>query len=387
MRRWIVAAPMAAWVVPALPAVAEAEAQATVEEIVVTARKREERLMDTPMAVSALSGSELERLQVDDLGGLRNVVPNLSVNMGDAANAIVYLRGIGQRDSLSFADPGVGIYLDDVYLGRAQGAFLDVIDVDRIEVLRGPQGTLYGRNTIGGAIKYVSKAPATEPLLDLEAGVGDYGERTARLTWSGPMSRDSGLLGRLTIAYGAHDGYRENTAPARGRVDGDKASLAWRAQFDLAPNEKWSVRLAFDGSDNDPSRSVTPTRVTGGPTLVAATSAKLPPGNPNRVEADFNDLEWLEVGGASLVADYAFSESTSLKSITAYREVAHRTHIDLDGTGYSIFGVLVDQDQDQLSQELQLSVASETGWRALLGAYWFSEDDVSPDGIPEHRAD
>ena len=89
----------------------------------------------------------------------------------------------------------------------------------------------------------------------------------------------------------------------------------------------------------------------------------------------------LEVGGASLVADYAVSEAMSLKSVTAYREVARRTHIDLDGTGYGVFGVVVDQDQEQFSQEVQLSVASGAGHRGLLGAYWFSEDDVSPDGI------
>ena len=109
---------------------------AVAEEIIVTARKRDERLIETPLSVTALSASDLTRRQVDDLGGLRDIVPNLSVNMGDAANAIVYIRGVGQRDSLSFADPGVGIYLDDVYLGRAQGAFLEVIDIERIEAAR-----------------------------------------------------------------------------------------------------------------------------------------------------------------------------------------------------------------------------------------------------------
>ncbi|MYG14284.1 MAG: Plug domain-containing protein, partial [Gammaproteobacteria bacterium] len=126
-----------------LPFASNVAAEGLIEEVVVTARKRDENLMDTPLSVSALTASDLSRFQVDDLGDLQNIVPNLSLNMGDAANAVIYIRGVGQRDSLSFADPGVGVYLDDVYMGRAQGAFLDVVDVERIEVLRGPQGTLY----------------------------------------------------------------------------------------------------------------------------------------------------------------------------------------------------------------------------------------------------
>ena len=352
-----------------------------IEEVVVTARKREEGLLEAPLSVSALPGSELRRLQVDDLGGLQRVVPNLALNMGDAANAIIYVRGVGQRDSLSFADPGVGVYLDDVYLGRAQGAFMDVIDVERIEVLRGPQGTLYGRNTIGGAIKYVSARPTPEPLFDVEAGFGNYDERMARAVLSGPLDSGGDLLGRLTFAYGAHDGYTDNTHAPAGDTDGDRDSLAWRAQLNYAPGDKWAFNLALDRSVSDPRRSMTPARVTAGPVLVAATAAKEPSADPFEVEADFNDLEKLEVQGASLGMEYAITESVALKSVTAWREVDHRTHIDLDGTGYPIFGVLVDQDQEQFSQEIQLSFASGQAFTGLVGAYWFSEEDVTPDGI------
>ena len=363
------------------PALAVQADQAIIEEVVVTARKRQEGLLETPLSVSALPDSELRRLQVDDLGDLQGVVPNLAANMGDAANAIIYVRGVGQRDSLSFADPGVGVYLDDVYLGRAQGAFLDVIDVDRIEVLRGPQGTLYGRNTIGGAIKYVSAAPTEAPLFELQAGLGNYAERSARVTLSGPLSAGGELLGRLSVAYGAHDGYTNNTHAGAGDTDGDRDSLAWRAQLSYAPADEVTFNLVLDRSVSDPRRSVTPARITVGPTLVAATAGKLPASDPFAVEADFNDRERLEVQGVSLGIDYSINESVALKSTTAYREVDHRTHIDLDGTGYEIFGVLVDQDQEQFSQELQLSFSAGDALTGLVGVYWFSEDDVSPDGI------
>ena len=109
-----------------------------IEEIVVTAERREANLQDVAISVSSFSAQALESYQVDTLGDLQSLVPNLSVHVGDANNAVVYIRGVGQIDSIAFFEPGVGIYLDDVYLGRAQGAFLDVLDVERIEVLRGP---------------------------------------------------------------------------------------------------------------------------------------------------------------------------------------------------------------------------------------------------------
>lgn len=141
---------------PAAGAFAQPAQDSEIETIVVEARRFAEPISETPLAVTAVTGDDLERIGANDLGSLEMLTPNLSLDVGDASNAVIYVRGIGQRDSLSFADPGVAVYLDDVYLGRAQGSFLELFDVNHIEVLRGPQGTLYGRNTIGGAIKYVS---------------------------------------------------------------------------------------------------------------------------------------------------------------------------------------------------------------------------------------
>src|SRR5262245_21479507 len=109
--------------------------EATLEEIVVTAQRREQSVQDVPIAMTALSADELALAPVTDLGGMQALVPNLSLRVGDSMNAVAFIRGVGQRENIAFADPGVGIYVDDVYLGRAQGAFLDVLDVERIEVL------------------------------------------------------------------------------------------------------------------------------------------------------------------------------------------------------------------------------------------------------------
>ena len=136
----------------------------TLDTITVTARKREETLQDVPVAVTAFTAEALDKLNVDDLGDLDAQVPNLTIYAarGSSSTITAYIRGVGQSDPLWGVDPGVGIYLDDVYIARPQGGLLDVFDVERVEVLRGPQGTLYGKNTIGGAIKYISRGLPTE---------------------------------------------------------------------------------------------------------------------------------------------------------------------------------------------------------------------------------
>lgn len=121
---------------------AEAEADAADDVIIVTARRRTENLQDVPIAVSTFNAGQLQELQADDLSGIQHAVPNLYLDQGDASNAVIFIRGVGQNDSLAFADPGVGVYVDDVFIARSQAAFLELFDVERVEVLRGPQGTL-----------------------------------------------------------------------------------------------------------------------------------------------------------------------------------------------------------------------------------------------------
>ena len=149
-----------------MPALAQEQAAAadgqkttTLGSITVTARKREETLQEVPVAVTAFTADTLDKLNIEDLADLDAQVPNLTIYAarGSSSTLTAYIRGVGQSDPLWGVDPGVGLYLDDVYIARPQGALLDVFDVERIEVLRGPQGTLYGKNTIGGAIKYISR--------------------------------------------------------------------------------------------------------------------------------------------------------------------------------------------------------------------------------------
>lgn len=345
------------------------------EEITVTARKKTESLQDIPVSVTAFGNEKLARLQATDLGDIQNSVPGLTLHVGDASNAVVYVRGVGQVDSLAFADPGVGIYLDDVYLGRAQGSFLDIYDVERIEVLRGPQGTLYGRNTIGGAVKFVSKAPDDELAGNLEIAAGDFGQRRAQVSINVPLVQDR-FFAKAAVAYNGRDGFSTNSVTSSGSDDdGDKESLSWRVALRARASDALTIDLNFDQSEDEPDTSRTPNRETAVFGL-APTSDE-----PFEVDADFNDLNRLKTTGFSGVLTYDVSESLSLKSITAYREMDYDTHLDLDATALPLFGVFVDEDQSQFSQEIQGTYSADSGLSVVGGLYYLREHDITMSGI------
>lgn len=360
-----------------LPASAEAqdnpqETAFQIEEITVTARKRAESLQDTPVSVTALGTRALSQLQASDVGDIQNSVPGLTLHVGDASNAVVYVRGIGQVDSLAFADPGVGIYLDDVYLGRAQGSFLDIYDVERIEVLRGPQGTLYGRNTIGGAVKFVSKAPAEEFGVEAEVAAGNYGQRRAKVAVDAPILEDK-LLVKAVVAYNGRDGYATNSVT--GSDDGDKEALSARLAVRSKLGDRLTLDINFDQSEDDSDTSRTPNRETSVFGVVPESD------EPFEVDADFNDRNRLRTKGFSGVATFDVNDALTIKSVTAYRTMKYDTHLDLDATAFAFFGVFVDEDQNQFSQEFQLSYEADNGVSFVGGLYHLREHDITMSGI------
>lgn len=362
---------MSSQVITPLATAAEPASAPVLEEITVTARRQSENLQAVPIAVTAMSAADLKQIGAADLGDLQNLVPNLTLHEGDAANAVVYLRGVGQVDSLAFADPGVGIYMDDVYLGRAQGAFLDIYDVERIEVLRGPQGTLYGRNTIGGAIKYVSRKPGQEFGGELSVTAGNYDRLDVKAGIEGALIENT-LSAKASFASLQREGYADNTFT--GDDDGDKATLAGRLGLLWEPSDTVTVGLSLDHSRNDADSSRTPVRAT--PVFGIPTNS-----DPFKIQADFNDKNDLETNGIALTIDWMLSDALTLKSITAARTMDYTAHLDLDATQLPIFGVFVDQDQEQFSQELQLSFDAGGALSGIVGLYYFDEEDVTESGI------
>lgn len=204
--------------------------------IIVTARRREERLQDVPLSITAISGDDLEQQGVLEITQVAQTVPNITLEVSRGTNTTLtaFIRGVGQQDPVAGFEAGVGVYVDDVYLNRPQAAVLDVYDVDRIEVLRGPQGTLYGRNTIGGAIKYVTAKLPDDPALSVRGTLGNFDQADLIITGSTPITDNLkiGASGARLSRGGFGDNlnlgtenYNKDVWAARGTVEFDNGPV------------------------------------------------------------------------------------------------------------------------------------------------------------------
>jgi len=225
---------------------------AVLEEIVVTAQKREEGLQDTPIAVTAFTAAALDDKNIDNIAQLANFTPNLvfdtaSPVSGLSSGAVVFIRGIGNTDFSLTTDPGVGTYVDGVYISRSAGGVLNVLDVERIEVLRGPQGTLFGRNTIGGAINIISRKPADELGGTVELSVGNYNRKNIRASIDIPLADN--LLSTFAVSSKQSDGYVDRVL--MGDELGDIDKLSFRGSVVFEPSESWDFQLSYDSTQID----------------------------------------------------------------------------------------------------------------------------------------
>jgi len=363
---------------------AAAGASARGDEIVVTARRRVESLQRVPVAVSAFDENRLTELQADTLSGIQYATPNLYFDQGDASNAVIYLRGIGQNDSLAFADPGVGVYIDDVFIARSQAAFLELFDVERVEVLRGPQGTLYGRNTIGGAVKFVSTRPPDEFTAYLEGGYGNFDFVTVKGGIGGPIAPGV-LRAKAAFSYTRRDGYNDNLFD--GKDDGDIESFSGRGALLYTPTDDLEFLLSVDGKIDRPDTSRSPTRETaivGAPDPVGApaTLVTFPASeNPFDVDVNANRLSDLSGFGVALTSRLKAGDALTFESITSYRMLDFDLNLDVDGSPLPILDILVIQDQFQVSQELRAIYDDGGRFTFTGGVYYFHDDDETFSGV------
>src|SRR5690606_26161467 len=229
-------------------AMAQAEQAPAVEnagnagEIIVTARRRAETLQDVPVAVSAFSAEDMDMRGAADLTTLQYSAPNMTMQVARGSNStlIAFIRGVGQQDPLWGFEPGVGLYVDDVYVARPQGAVLDIFDIERIEVLRGPQGTLYGRNTIGGAVKYVTKRLGKEPNFKARAAYGTYDQKELVLSGDAPLNDIISVGGAFAVYK--RDGYGKNLFT--GAEHYNKDVIAGRLSMEITPSDNVFIRIA-----------------------------------------------------------------------------------------------------------------------------------------------
>jgi iron complex outermembrane recepter protein len=335
-------------------------------DIIVTARRREESLLDVPVAITAYSGEALERTGAIDITDISNTTPNVTLETSRGTNSTLtaFIRGVGQQDPVAGFESGVGLYLDDVYLNRPQAAVLDIYEVERIEVLRGPQGTLYGRNTIGGAVKYVSKKIGDEPMLKAKANLGTYKQADAVVSASVPVGdgtlRFGGSLARLT-----RHGFGSNLTT--GQENYNKDVWAGRLTSEVHA-DGFFARLSGDYTKDK-------SNARGGHRLIPGLVSNTP------VLADEFDsrgalitpTQDVEAWGVSLFMEGQLNDALTVRSISAYRKDDSATPIDFDALPAVDVDVPAFYNNKQFSQELQVLIASG-GFNGLIGAYYLNAE-------------
>jgi iron complex outermembrane receptor protein len=370
----------------AVPAVLAQEAPGArsaggLEEITVTARRREEALQQVPIAVSAFSSEELQKLQATDLGGLQGTVPNLNLvqGRGSATSANVYIRGIGQPDALQTFDPAVGIYLNDVFISRIQGALFNLYDIERVEVLRGPQGTLYGKNTIAGAIRLISKKPPDALSGNFEVGYGDYNRMDAKAYVGGPVTDSLGAS--LAALYSKRDGIVEDVTT--GREYNDIDTTAARGILSFEPSDTVDVSLALDYTRQRnalnlgrPEAPLIQVNLLGG-VRVLQPAPTGPWAFEARTSFTGDEGQELDHAGVALTVGWQVSDAWRLKSITGYRDLDVDNYVDIDASRWELGDVFVGVDQDQLSQEFQFLFDDGGRLNAVFGLYYLNENITS----------
>ncbi|MFC7050988.1 TonB-dependent receptor [Emcibacter nanhaiensis] len=382
------------------------------EEITVTARKREEGLQSAPIAISAFTGEGLEYRGVTDVGEIAQFTPNLSFqnspSFGGASNsAAIYIRGVGQKEFLPTVDPGVGLYVDGVYIARSVGGILDLIDVERVEVLKGPQGTLFGRNTIGGAISITTKKPHEEFEAKMSGTFGSDNRIDLKGSMNLPLSDK--LFSSYSVAYLSQDGYvmRDD-----GIDLGDDNTLSGRASFVLEASDDLEISFSIEGSrdrENGPAMTLlginydgpidpeTPPMATINNIIanLMAGGAYAPcayPGSTLNLTVDGCYDDRYVYGGeevnsgtapaysdtdfwaANLNVEWDINDALTLKSITAYRNLDAQMARDGDHSPLLIAHYQDDLSQEQFTQEFQLlgtAFGDRLNW--IVGLYYFKE--------------
>ena len=341
-----------------------------IEEIVVTSRRREENLQEVPIAVSVVASDQLEDIAATSIAELQAYVPNLSIYQGrnQSTTLTAFVRGVGQADPLWGVDPGVGLYIDDVYIARAQGALLDVYDVARVEVLRGPQGTLYGKNTIGGAVKYVTKEMTDDPEGRITWNMGSFNTQELRANFAGPLIKGK-LRGKASAAWLTRDGYGDNLY--QNREVSNKDTMAWRLGLDWLPTDNLSFTLNYDHTEDD-AEPIGLTRLEPNPYCALYGGAPCVPFDDLfDTESGIDPVNETDATGYSLGVEWDINDAWTFKSITAYRETDSRNWIDFDTSPLAIADSQATYYDDQTTQEFQLLYTGSDRWGGVFGLYYF----------------
>ncbi|KRB82406.1 hypothetical protein ASE00_10080 [Sphingomonas sp. Root710] len=356
-----------------------------VEDIVVTARKREERLQDVPVAISALSGSSLLQRGSTDIRAVATLSPGVFYRAADRRVPSLYIRGIGTRSFTDEADASIGTFVDGVYIARFSSALQDLFDVERVEVLKGPQGTLFGRNTIGGALNIVTRSPTDEFHAQVNAShtwnqeFGGTGVTVSGLV-SGPIAER--VKAQVSASYSDADGVMKIVNTGRTGNGGRNATVRGKLIFDLSDDAK--LTLNSDYYDSHDETSVYRSNDVDGrrPTILLVRPGATSPVDPNPYKVTQTPgVKGVQRdgGGVSLTGDFS-TDAVDITTITAYRKAKLFGPVDFDGTSLDLWLVTTESKQDQFSQEIRFSSKTDgpltfgNFLKWTFGAYYFTEN-------------
>jgi len=386
MQKTIIATAVSATIAALAPAVTAQTGPASTgdgavfEEVVVTAQKREQSIYEVPVAISAFSGDSLAKQGIADLTDIGKFVPNLNItgfSAGHTSSNNAFIRGIGLQDHLITTDPGVGVYVDGVYLGRQVGQNWSLSNIERVEVLRGPQGTLYGRNSIGGAINIITRAPGDEPELRLGTQVGSRGRLNADVYGNLPLSDTMAVS--ASLASQRRDGVGEFVNLPGADMDvGELRDLSGRIALRYAPSDDFALLLAADGNDGKnglrPYTTLIDEVPNGAVYQAGYRNADLAADPYDNATTQLDQTEVTnKASGISLTADYDISDQLHTKLVLSDRHSEYESGLDDDSLAANFLAFPEEGEADQQSAEWQLD--GEFGaWDFVAGLYAFEEE-------------
>jgi iron complex outermembrane receptor protein len=360
-----------------------AQSSEGIEEIVVTAQRREQDLQDVAIAVSAFSGENLRERGIVQSNRIGAQIPNLAIgtNGGPDGTPSVVIRGVGLSDFSDANSGPIGIYVDDVYLKALRAQNFALFDLERLEVLRGPQGTLFGRNTTGGAVQYHSRKPGRDPEARVTVEAASDATYTGEVAMAGALGTN--VAGRIAARYVDSDGWMSNSWLDETN---DYEKLSWRGTLAFDPTEELSILLKYEYGRSDGNSF--PVKGRGlldpldGSTCTAgrvdayqcANALGYVEGDDDLLRArnDFEDRTETDYRSGLLRLDWQLSDAITLTSISAWVGVDTHQGEDSDGSPAGILNVILDSEGEQVSQELRLAGAS-AGVNWVTGVYWLDD--------------
>lgn len=346
------------------------DTHAVLDEVIATAERRSQPLQKVPISITALTGTDIDKSKIGSINDVQQYAPGLSVTQASTGQALVFIRGIGTDIVGSGVEDAVAVYIDGVYQSRAAATAMQFIDVDRIEVLKGPQGILYGRNATGGAINILSKAPSAEKSVQLDVQSGSYNQKIIRGTVSGPLSGNS-VNGRLSFLHNRDDGDTQNVLL---NLRGNSSDInALRGSLEFLPNDKLIVTINAHYYQNNLTTAMKPLHPAVNPlfTMFGATVVA----DPRMVMQNLPNEANLTQTGVDIKAEWDLGAS-ELTSITALHKTDYVVkRADLDGTeipllnvGSPTTGIGIPESTNFFSQEFTLTSNNDgpLSWTGLL---------------------